>query len=197
MPLNFPSAGKEMPVGLALVTAMLFTLAGVNVLTKKVATISGLSFTGAFFLMFELSDRYNKKRNAASVHSTAHVREEFRLQTVDEVTSDTLRVRPGNIMVAVRNPHHLEHLQKVLSKTDIRRQDIVVITVKIVTQAGSGEHEIEPDQVFADQRKLRVLTRGDPGRESRESTWNCWPCPASIPGSRWFRPRLCWKPRAW
>jgi amino acid transporter len=150
VPLNFTVRGKEVPVGLALVTAMLFTLAGVNVLTKKVATISGLSFTGAFFLMFELSERYNKKRNASLVHSTAHVREEFRLQTVDEVTSQSLRVRAGNVMVAVRNPHHLEHLQKVLSKTDIRRQDIVVMTVKIVTQAGSGEHDIEPDQVFAD-----------------------------------------------
>jgi amino acid transporter len=149
VPLNFTIGGKEIPVGLALVTLMLFTLAGVNVLTKKVATISGVSFTAAFFLMFELSERYNKKRNAALVHSTEHVREEFRLQTVDEVTSDSLKVRPGNIMVAVRNPNHLEHLEKVLSKTDVRRQDIVVITVKVVSQDGSG-NEIEPDQVFAD-----------------------------------------------
>jgi hypothetical protein len=161
VPLNFTFRGKELPVGLALVTALLFTLAGVNVLTKKVATISGLSFTAAFFLMFELSERYNKKRNASLVHSTGHLREEFRLQTVDEVTSDSLRVRTGNIMVAVRNPHHLEHLEKVLAKTDIRRQDIVVMTVKIVNQASSGEHDIEPDQVFADSENSvfsRVVT---------------------------------------
>ena len=150
VPLNFHINGKEIPVGLALITAMLFTLAGVNVLTKKVATISGLTFTLAFFLMFELSERYNKKRNAALVHDTGHLREEFRLQTVDSITSNSLHVRTGNVMVAVRNPNHLEHLEKVLAKTDIRRQDIVVMTVKIVTQAGSGEHDIEADQVFAD-----------------------------------------------
>jgi amino acid transporter len=150
VPLNFTVRGKELPVGLALITAMLFTLAGVNVLTKKVATLSGLTFTAGFFMMFELSERYNRKRNAALVHATGHLREEFRLQTVDEVTSEALRVRPGNIMVAVRNPNHLEHLEKTLAKTDIRRQDIVVLTVKIVSQAGSGGSDIEADQVFAD-----------------------------------------------
>jgi len=150
VPLNFVVNGKEIPVGLALVTLMLFTLACVNVLTKKVATISGVSFTAAFFVMFALSERYNRKRNASLIHSTQHVREEFRLQTVDEVTSESLRVRPGNVMVAVRNPHHLEHLEKALAKTDIRRQDIVVMTVKVVNQDGSGERDVEPEQVFAD-----------------------------------------------
>jgi amino acid transporter len=150
VPLNFVVNGKEIPVGLALVTLMLFTLACVNVLTKKVATISGVSFTATFFVMFALSERYNRKRNAALIHSTQHVREEFRLQTVDEVTSESLRVRPGNVMVAVRNPHHLEHLEKALAKTDIRRQDIVVMTVKVVNQDGSGERDVEPEQVFAD-----------------------------------------------
>lgn len=150
VPLNFRIRGKEIPVGLGLVTIALFTLAGINVMTKKVATVSGLSFTAAFFLAFELSERYNRKRDAASVHSTQHVREEFRLQTVDSVTSDSLHVRPGNILVAVRNPHHLEHLEKVLSKTDVRREDIVVVTVKTVSKSGSGEHGLEADQVFAD-----------------------------------------------
>ncbi|MDP9169951.1 MAG: APC family permease, partial [Acidobacteriota bacterium] len=150
VPLNFRIRGHEIPVGLALVTITLFTLAGINVLTKKVATISGLSFTAGFFMVFELSERYNRKRNAASVHSNEPLREEFRLQTVDEVTSDMLRVRPGSILVAVRNPNHLEHLEKTLAKTDVRRQDVVVTTIKVVSKAG-GEHGLEPDQVFADQ----------------------------------------------
>jgi amino acid transporter len=161
VPLNFKIKGKEIPVGLGLVTLILFTLAGVNVMTKKVATISGLSFTAAFFMVFEFSERYNRKRNAASVHSTEPLREEFRLQTVDEVTSSALRVRPGCILVAVRNPHHLEHLEKTLAKTDVRRHDVVVTTVKIVTKSGSGEHGLEADQVFADQENSvfsRVVT---------------------------------------
>ncbi len=151
VPLNFRIGGKEIPLGLAMITTMLFLLAGINVLTKKVATISGIAFTVVFFLVFEFSERYNKRRHAIAAHVLGHEHEQFRLHSTDEISPETLHIRPGNILVAVRNPHHLEHLQKILEKTDTRRQDIVIITVKVVTQSGSGEHGLEPDQVFADQ----------------------------------------------
>ena len=63
VPLNFPIRGVEIPVGLGLITVALFSLAIVNVLTKKTATISGITFTLAFFTIFALSERYNR-RNA-------------------------------------------------------------------------------------------------------------------------------------
>jgi amino acid transporter len=154
VPLNFHLGGKEIPVGLGLITILLFMLAGINVLTKKVATISGLTFTGTFFVMFELSERYNRRKNKVGEHHVGEEKEQFRLHTTDEVTSDSLHVRPGGILVAVRNPHHLEHLAKTLAKTDTRRQDILVLTVKIVTPSGSGEHGLEADQVFADDENL-------------------------------------------
>jgi len=149
VPLNFHIGGREVPVGLGLITFALFLLAIVNVLTKEVATISGVSFTIAFFLVFEFSERYNKKRHAVVSHA-GHEKEEFRLHASDDLTPESLHVRPGNILVAARNPHHLEHLEKALSKTDTRRQDVVVLTVKMVTQAASGEHGLETDQVFSD-----------------------------------------------
>jgi amino acid transporter len=154
VPLNFRINGKEIPVGLALITATLFALAFINVLTKKVATISGIAFTVAFYLVFEFSERYNHKRNKLAAHVMGQENEQFRLHSTDEISAEALHIRPGNILVAVRNPHHLEHLQKTLEKTDTRRQDIVVLTVKVVTQSGSGEHGLEPDQVFADQENL-------------------------------------------
>ncbi len=154
VPLNFRINGKEIPVGLALITAALFALAGINVLTKKVATISGIAFTVAFYLVFEFSERYNRKRHKLTAHVMGQENEQFRLHSTDEISAESLHIRPGNILVAVRNPHHLEHLQKTLEKTDTRRQDIVVLTVKVVTQSGSGEHGLEPDQVFADQENL-------------------------------------------
>src|ERR1700704_3340026 len=48
VPLNFHIGKTEIPVGLGLIALALFALASINVLTKKVATISGLSFTIAF-----------------------------------------------------------------------------------------------------------------------------------------------------
>jgi amino acid transporter len=154
VPLNFRIGGKEIPLGLAMITTMLFLLAGINVLTKKIATISGIAFTVVFFLVFEFSERYNKRRHAIAAHVRGQEHEQFRLHSTDEISPEALHIRPGNILVAVRNPHHLEHLQKILEKTDTRRQDIVIITVKVVTQSGSGEHGLEPDQVFADQENL-------------------------------------------
>src|ERR1044071_8429861 len=62
VPLNFRIGRFEMPVGLGLITGALFLLATINVLTKKVATISGITFTLAFFLIFALSERYNRRR---------------------------------------------------------------------------------------------------------------------------------------
>jgi len=145
VPFNFRIKGTEVPVGLILITVALFALATINVLTKKVATISGVSFTIAFFVVFELSEQYNRRHTAA--HSQEM--EKFNLNTEEDLTADASRVRPGNVMVAVRNPNRLEHLQRVLEKTDTRRIDVVVLSVRQVTQAGSGEHPLDINQIFS------------------------------------------------
>lgn len=145
VPLNFRLGHTEIPLGLALITLALFALASINVVTKKVATISGVSFTIAFFVTFSLSERYNKRRHTE--HKEEH--EKFRLDIPDDLSTESLRVRPGNVLVAVRNPHRLDHLRKVLQKTDTQKLDIVVVSIRQVTQAGSGEHGLEHDQLFA------------------------------------------------
>jgi amino acid transporter len=145
VPLNFHIQGKEIPVGLALITITLFALASINVLTKKVATISGLTFTAAFFITFKLSEHYNRKHKTA--HSEEH--EKFRLDAREDLSVEVAHVRPGNVLVAVRNPHRLDHLRKILEKTDTRKIDIVVLSVRNVTQSGSGEHPLSVDQIFS------------------------------------------------
>src|SRR5580693_9303454 len=145
VPLNFHIGRTEIPVGLMLITVVLFSLAIVNVLTKKVATISGASFTVVFFIVFELSEKYNRRHTAA--HSEDM--EKFNLDMKEDLSAETAKIRPGNVIVAVRNPNHLYHLKRVLEKTDPRRLDIVVLSVRQVTQAGSGEHGLEPGQLFS------------------------------------------------
>jgi amino acid transporter len=145
VPLNFHIGKTEMPLGLLLITITLFGLAIINVLTKKVATISGVSFTIAFFIVFELSDIANRKRKAAHPAEL----EKFRLDTKDELSAGTTSVRPGNVLVAVRNPNRLQHLSRILAKTDTRKQDIVVLSVRQVTQAASGEHPLDAGQLFS------------------------------------------------
>ena len=122
VPLNFRWGRTEIPVGLGLITLVLFAIAVVNILTKKVATISGLSFSLAFFVAFEISERINRR------HRLAHSQEleKFRLETPDQITESTSHIRPGNVLVAVRNPNQLTHLDRVLAKTDESKIDIVV-----------------------------------------------------------------------
>ncbi len=158
VPLNFRLGRMEIPVGLGLITLALFTLAVANVLTKKVATISGMSFTLAFFIIFEVSEHLNKRRKAAAADAPGM--EQFRLSASEEVTMDAVQVRPGNILVAARNPYHLEHLAKTLEKTDTRKQDIVVATVHTAAPHGEAA-SLDVDQVFsADEQLLfsRVVT---------------------------------------
>ncbi len=146
VPLNFYIGKLELPVGLFLITAALFALAIINVLTKEVATISGLCFTVAFFILFEASEIYNRRRRKAHGHES----EKFRLDTRSDLSAKAANVRPGNVIVAVRNPNRLQHLERILRKTDTRKLDIVVLSVRTVTQAGSGEFALTPDQIFAD-----------------------------------------------
>ena len=146
VPLNFYIGKTEIPVGLFLITVALFALAVINVLTKKVATISGLTFAVIFFVVFELSDLYNRKHRAGH----AQEMEKFRLDTHDDVNKEVVNVRPGNVLVAVRNPNRLQHLARILQKTDTRKMDIVVLSVRRVTQAASGEFGLDTAQIFAD-----------------------------------------------
>ena len=138
VPLNFHIGKTEIPVGLALITLALFALAVINVLTKKVATISGLAFTIAFFIVFEVSE-YTTGANA---WAREHEQEKFTLDTRAELTADSLNVRPGNVLVAVRNPNRLEHLKRLLEKTDTRAHG---------HRGAFGAH--------GDQRRVRASTR--------------------------------------
>jgi amino acid transporter len=146
VPLNFHVRGVEIPLGLFLITVTLFALAIVNVLTKKVATISGVSFTILFFIVFELSDISNRKRRIGHAQEL----EKFRLDPHADLSADSVSARPGNVLVAVRNPNHLQHLGRILEKTDTRKMDIVVLSVHRVTQAASGEHGLDSSQLFSE-----------------------------------------------
>ena len=56
------------------------------------------------------------------------------------------------MLVAVRDYHRMEHLKRVLEKTNLRRHDIVVMTVRPIS-TGAGEYELSDDQIFSDYEK--------------------------------------------
>src|SRR5206468_9290947 len=52
VPFNLKLDGNEIPIGLGIIAALLFSVAGINLITKEVATISGIIFTIVFFSIF-------------------------------------------------------------------------------------------------------------------------------------------------
>jgi hypothetical protein len=60
VPFNIKLSGNEIPIGLGVIATLLFSVAGINLITKEVATISGVAFTLVFFLIFVISERINE-----------------------------------------------------------------------------------------------------------------------------------------
>jgi amino acid transporter len=148
VPLNLRIAGKEIPIGLGLITLILMSTAIVNLFSKQNATIYGLSFTGAFFLLFTVSEQINLKRHK-NVHQ--HALEEFNLQQQPKIEASSVHARPGSVLVAVRNPGNLQHLRRALQRTNLRRNDIVVMTVRMIGM--DSEYDLRDDQVFGSAEK--------------------------------------------
>jgi len=143
-PLNFKIGGREIPLGLAVTTLILFLVAIANLFSKKIATIYGVSFTIVLYTLFLISERVNANKKAGERADL----EKFNLDHQPEISTATLHARPGCVLVAVREYKRMWHLQRVLEKTNMRRQDIVVMTVRQMS-SGAAEYDLRNDQLFA------------------------------------------------
>ena len=146
VPGNLHIGGREVPVGLLLISAVLLITAVVNLFTKSEATIAGVIFSGGFFAIFSYSEhRVTKER-----HGKPENLDQFRVYGNQELGSGALGVRPGNILVAVRDPRNLYYLRDVLRATDTARQDVVVMTARLYHRehSFSGSSVVEASQVF-------------------------------------------------
>ncbi|MGH9475885.1 MAG: APC family permease [Terriglobales bacterium] len=126
IPLNFKFGNTEIPVGVALVTILLLAVAIMNLFTKEIATIAGSLFTAGFFTVFVVSEQITKRQRARDSHL-----EKFRIAASADLVPDSLNVRPGNILVTVRDPKSLHHLDYTLAHVDTVKQDVVAMTVRL------------------------------------------------------------------
>jgi hypothetical protein len=147
-PGNIVIGGKEIPFGLILTTLVLFFVAVANLFSKRIATISGISFTAVLFIIFTISEhRSHKKRKKGDGL------EQFNLDMRPEISTDSIRIRPGGVLVAVRDYNRMQHLQTVLQKTNVRKHDVVVMTIRGVSTAGTGEFWLSEDQLFTEYER--------------------------------------------
>jgi hypothetical protein len=150
VPLNPVIFGKEIPIGLGIITLVLFSIAVINLFTKPQATIAGLTFSALLFTVFEISEYRMHKRQAGAAHVEL---DQFNLAQEAELTPTSLGVRTGNIIVPVSNYYALYHLEAALRRpTD--GADIVVLHMRILRRAASGEYDLAPDQLFSTIEQL-------------------------------------------
>jgi len=150
VPFNFKIKNVEIPLGLGFITLTLVALCLINLFTKQVATISGVTFTIIFFAIFSITERTTRKR------STEHAElDQFNLEASDDLTPEKLGVRPGNVLVMVRNYNTLHNLNAVLNRVDPHKQDVVALHLRFLQRSGGGEYELTHDQLFSlEEQKL-------------------------------------------
>jgi amino acid transporter len=154
VPPNIRIGKTEVPVGLASVFLVLLSTAIVNLFTKSVATVSGIIFAAAFFVIFSVSEKRNAKQHALNARQ---MKEHFQLDHEDIVSRETVGVRPGGTMVTMRDAANPFALKWALSRTDTDEQDVVVLTVRMMG-AGGPEFLGPEDQIFSEHEQM-VFTK--------------------------------------
>jgi amino acid transporter len=146
VPGNLHIGKKEIPLGLMAISAVLLITAVVNLFTKYQATIAGVIFSGVFFTIFTLSERHVAKER----HGKPEQLDQFRVYGNQELGSGAMGVRPGNILVAVRDPRNLYYLRQVLARTNTLKEDVVVMSARLYHRepSFSGSAVMEAGQVF-------------------------------------------------
>lgn len=151
VPFNLRLDGNEIPLGLGIIATLLFSVAGINLITKQVATISGVAFTLVFFVLFLVSERLNERKRGHAQHVEV---DQFRLQMRDTVTNETVQVRPGCTLCLVRDYNTLGHVRKALELTHTGKRDLVVMTVQVMKGPDAGHEKIGEQHLFTNYEQL-------------------------------------------
>lgn len=139
-PLNIRFGRLEIPIGLVLTTGILFFVAIANLVSKRIATISGVMFMLILFVIFTISEKLTHRKGHRGL-------EQFNLDVCSDVENEKVGARPGCVLVAVRDFNRLTHLASVLQKTNTRKHDIVAVAVRSVS-GGAGEYDLSASQLF-------------------------------------------------
>ena len=150
VPPNLRIGKTEIPLGLISVFFALLSIALVNLVTKSVATVSGISFAVAFFIIFYVSERQNLRKHAATARE---MKDHFQLEHQDTVSRESVAIRPGGLMVAMRDAANPFALKWTLARTNTDERDVVVMRVRMMG-AGGPEYLSAEQQSFSEHEQM-------------------------------------------
>jgi amino acid transporter len=150
VPPNLRIGKFEIPIGLLSVFMVLLSVAVVNLFTKSVATVSGIAFAAVFFVIFTVSERENLRRHA---RTAKEMKDQFQLEHQDTISRESAAIRPGSIIVTMRDIAHPLALKWTLARTSTEERDVVVISVRMMG-VGGPEYLSAEQQSFSEHEQL-------------------------------------------
>ena len=149
VPPNIRIGKCEMPIGLMSVFVVLLTTAIVNLFTKSVATVSGMSLRRPS----SPSSPSRKATTAAAATTELQMKEHFQLEHEDTVSREVLQINPGCVMVTMRDAGNPFALKWTLAHTNTDDQDVLVLTARMM---GAGGPEFLPasEQLFSEYEQM-------------------------------------------
>jgi len=154
VPPNIRIGNTEIPVGLVSVFMVLLATATVNLFTKSIATVSGIAFAIAFFIVFTVSERINLRRHALTAKE---MKDHFQLEHQETVDRESVAVRPGGVIVTMRDAANPLALKWTLARTNTDERDVVVVSVRLMG-AGGPEYLSAEQQSFSEHEQM-VFTK--------------------------------------
>ena len=154
VPPNLRIGKTEIPIGLMSVFAVLLATATVNLLTKTVATISGVAFTVTFFIIFAISERANMRKHERTARQ---MKDHFQLEHQETLSRESVAIRPGSILVTMRDVNNPAALRWALSRTSTDERDVVVASVRLM--GAGGPEYLSADQQSFSEHEQTIFTK--------------------------------------
>ena len=188
VPPNIRIGKIEIPLGLASVFMVLISTAIVNFFTKEVATVTGVGFAATFFFIFSFSEHKNKKRHALAAKQ---MKEHFQLEHEDTVVRETLKIKPGSVMVTMRDSANPAALKWALAEpTPMSRTSWCSPPA---CWARAAESSLKPLSSCSVNTNRWCSRKQSPLQRVLENIFLCWLFRQEISLLRWCRPRIHWK----
>jgi amino acid transporter len=161
VPVNIDIGQIHIPIGLIMIFLILIVTATANFFTKPIATVSGLIFTITFFIIFVISEFINKKKIMKKADMTEEefekerkkrVLEHFNIEDEPELSPITIESEKSDrILIAVKDPNNLNHLEKVLNEADTEVTDVIVMIGRVFTDK---QNMMVDDELENDEKEL-------------------------------------------
>jgi amino acid transporter/nucleotide-binding universal stress UspA family protein len=154
VPFNIRTGRFHIPVGMTLIFLTLALAAIGNLLTKEVATITGVLFTAGFYGLFWISEHAHRRRMGSPASEHEHL-EQFNQEQSEQLSVQALHLtKPYRKLVAIRSPYNLGMLERCLAETDPETTEVVVMTASVVPL---GSADMQPTITVNDRQLLTAV----------------------------------------